>query len=157
MITVPQWGSELQPFEIRKHLKVGFQMVRFSNSPALAMAIAIASTIQKPDQSKSRCFCWISNGFWQNGSNLSRFQMVGLPDYRSHSKSRPFTTQPVLDHSKSRLGRISESPLYLCFLSNRCFSRILICTSCSTKSATVISATSSPLVSRLLKLQNGSV
>ena len=25
--------------------------------------------------------------------------MVGLPDFRSNSKSRPFATQPVLDHS----------------------------------------------------------
>ena len=39
---------------------------------------------------------------------LSGFQMVGLPDFRSHSKSRPFATQPVLDHSKSRLGQISD-------------------------------------------------
>ena len=33
----------------------------------------------------------ISNGFWQNGSHLSGFQMVGLPDFRSNSKSRPIT------------------------------------------------------------------
>ena len=34
--------------------------------------------------------------------------MVGLPDFRSHSKSIPFATQPVLDHSKPRLGQISD-------------------------------------------------
>ena len=34
--------------------------------------------------------------------------MVGLSDFRSHSKSRPFATQPLFDHSKSRLVRISD-------------------------------------------------
>ena len=33
--------------------------------------------------------------------------MVGLPDLRSHSKSGPFETKPLFDHSKSRLGPIS--------------------------------------------------
>ena len=44
----------------------------------------------------------------QNGVHWSRFQIVGLPDFRSHSKSRPSATQPLLDHLKSRLGRISD-------------------------------------------------
>ena len=35
-------------------------------------------------------------------------QMVGLPDFRSHSKSGPFATQPVFDHWKSRLVWISD-------------------------------------------------
>ena len=34
--------------------------------------------------------------------------MVGLPDFGSHSKSRPLETQPLFDHSKSRLVRISD-------------------------------------------------
>ena len=34
--------------------------------------------------------------------------MVELPDFRSHSKSRPFGTQPLFDHSKSRLVWISD-------------------------------------------------
>ena len=34
--------------------------------------------------------------------------MVELLDFRSHSKSRPFATQPLFDHSKSRLVRISD-------------------------------------------------
>ena len=51
----------------------------------------------------------ISNGFWQIGCHLSAFQMVGLLDFRSHSKSRPFATQPIYDHSKSSLG--FRSPL----------------------------------------------
>ena len=51
-------------------VKVGFQIVRFSNGRDLAMAIV--PTIQNQ--------VWISNGFWQNGIYLSRFQMVGLLD-----------------------------------------------------------------------------
>ena len=34
--------------------------------------------------------------------------MVGLPDFKSHSKSRPFATQPLFDHSKSRLVWVSD-------------------------------------------------
>ena len=56
-------------------------------------------------------FCtmiYISNGFGQNGGHLSGFQMVRLPDFRSHSKSRPFATHSLLDLSKSRLGQITD-------------------------------------------------
>ena len=42
------------------------------------------------------------DGFWKNGSHLSEFLMVGLPDFRYNLKSRPFSTQPFFDHSKSR-------------------------------------------------------
>ena len=58
---------------------------------------------QNPD-----VFVWISNGVWQNGGHLFGFQMFGLPDFRSYSKSRQFSTQPLFDHSKSRLVRISD-------------------------------------------------
>ena len=34
--------------------------------------------------------------------------MVGLPDFRFNSKSGPLATQPLFDHSKSRLVRISD-------------------------------------------------
>ena len=34
--------------------------------------------------------------------------MVGHPDFRYHLKSRPFATQALLDHSKSRLVTISD-------------------------------------------------
>ena len=55
------------------------------------MAIAIAPTIWEPDHLKSVCFCPDFKCLWQNGTNLSRYQMiVGLPDFRSQSKSRPF-------------------------------------------------------------------
>ena len=53
-------------------------------------------------------FVWLSNCFWWNGTHLSGFQMFGLRDFKPHSKSRPFSTQPLFDHSKSRLVRISD-------------------------------------------------
>ena len=109
-----QWGSKIQPFETLKHLKPGlcrvrFQMVWFSNGWALAIALAIVPTVRKPDHSKSDIFVQISNVFWQNGGCFTEFQMVGLPDYRPHSKSIPFETQPLLDRSKSRLIWISAT------------------------------------------------
>ena len=69
-------------------------MSMFSNGLALAMAIAIHS----PNHSKNRTsqnsdvFVKISNIFGQNGSHLSGFQLVGLLDFRSHSKSGPLAT-----------------------------------------------------------------
>ena len=39
---------------------------------------------------------------------LSGFQMVGLQDFRFHSKSGPFSPQPLFDHSKYRLVQISD-------------------------------------------------
>ena len=50
---------------------------------------------------------------------LSEFQMVFdkmvafCPDFKSHSKYRPFETQPILDHSKSRQVRISDPTVCL--------------------------------------------
>ena len=41
--------------------------------------------------------------------------MVGLPDFRSHSKSRPFANQPLFDHCKSRLVWISDPHCILVF------------------------------------------
>ena len=51
---------------------------------------------------------------------LSRFQMVGLPDFRSHSKSGPFATQPLFDHSKSKLVRLSDPRCIWMFPVFRC-------------------------------------
>ena len=45
-------------------LKVRFQMVRFSNGQALAMAIAIVPTILKLDHAKSGHFCPDFKWFW---------------------------------------------------------------------------------------------
>ena len=50
--------------------------------------------------------------------------MVGLPDFRSHSKSRPFANQPLLDHLKSRLGRILDPR---CSLKNNLMDIVTLC------------------------------
>ena len=59
-----QWGSEIQPFEILKHLKSRLVDGRTSNGQALATALttamAIVPTIQKPDHSKSGCMLPVS-------------------------------------------------------------------------------------------------
>ena len=52
-----QWGSEIQPFEIWKHLKSKLFEGRISNGWALAMAKAIVPTVRKLDYSKCRHFC----------------------------------------------------------------------------------------------------
>ena len=81
------------------HLKSGLLEGQISNDPfsnCRALAMAVVPTIRKLD-----IFVRISNGFQQNGGPLSGFQMVGLLDFRSHSKSRP-----LLDHSK--FGWISD-------------------------------------------------
>ena len=46
---------------------------------------------------------------------LSGFQMVGLPDFRSHSKSRPFATQPFF-YPKIQTSPNFRSPLYTIFV-----------------------------------------
>ena len=84
-----QRGSEIRPFEIWKHLKSGPFEGQISNGPVFTF-------------SESGCFCQDFKWFWTNG-HLSGFPIVGLPDFRSHLKSKPFAIQPLLDHSKSRL------------------------------------------------------
>ena len=90
--------------------KVRFQMVQFSNGWALAMALV--PTIGKPDHLKSGHFFRISNDFLQNDSHLSGFQMGGIPDFRCHSKSRPFATQPVFPPFKIQTRSYFRSRLY---------------------------------------------
>ena len=91
-----------------KYLKSGIFEGSISNGRALAMAIALVPTIWKQAHSKFRHFCRDFKWFWQNGDHLSRFQMVGLPDFRFHSKSRPLQPTPLFDHSESRLVLISD-------------------------------------------------
>ena len=95
-------------------LKVGILMVQFSNGRALAMAIV--STIWKPDHSKSGRFCpdfkwlltkrwpfvWISNG-WASGFQIPfKIQNISNPTCFG-----PFKIQTRLDF---------RSPLYCTFL-----------------------------------------
>ena len=67
----------------------------------------VVPTIKKNIQNLDT-FIQILNGCWKNGSHLSTFQMIGLPDFRSHWKSGPFETQPLINQLKSRLVQISD-------------------------------------------------
>ena len=42
------------------------------------------------------------NGLWQNGYHVSVFSLVGLLDFRSHWKYRPFANWLLFKHSKTR-------------------------------------------------------
>ena len=96
-------GSEIRPFEFRTFWG------SISNGSVFKWSGFSYGPHSKTGPFKIRTFfVWISNSFWQNGSHLFKFQMVGLPDIRSHSKYRPFTTHPLCDHSKSRLVQILD-------------------------------------------------
>ena len=71
-------------------MKVGFQMVQFSNSQALTLAIAVVPTFWKPDHSKSGHFCLDFKRCLTKWRHLFRFQ----PDFRSYSKSGPTSFWP---------------------------------------------------------------
>ena len=102
-------------------LKVGFQMVRFSNGYSYSPNHS-KSGLSEGQISNGPAFKWLgfSNGYSYspNHSKSERFcldfkcffdKMAAIcPDFKSHSKSRPFATQPLLDHLKSRQGRISD-------------------------------------------------
>ena len=95
--------------EIQKHLKSGLFESQISNG----VVFKWSSFSYSPNHSKTGLFKIqpFLSGFqmvWQNGGHLSRFQLVGLPDYRSNSKFRPLETNPLFDHSKFRLVRISD-------------------------------------------------
>ena len=90
-IWTSQWGSEIRPFKIGKHLKSGLFEDYISNSWVLK-AITMILMIWKLDHSKCRHF-----GFWQNGSHFSGFQMVGLSEFRSHLN---------LDHLQTNLNTV---------------------------------------------------
>ena len=116
-----QWGSEIQTtvgiwnqtilipeaFEIRTFWRSDFKWSGFS--------YGMSQTFENWTIQNSDIFVRISNGFWQNGGHLTRFLMVGHPDFRPHSKSGPFATQPLLDHWKSKLGWISDPHCILDF------------------------------------------
>ena len=91
--------------EIRKHLKVEFQIVWLSNGQTYAMAIV--QLFENQTIWNSDIFVKILNVFRQNGSYLFGFHTDRLLDFRSHWKSGPFATQPLFDHS-SRLVQISH-------------------------------------------------
>ena len=85
-------------------------MVRISNGQALATTKAIVPTIQKVDLWKSGCFCPDFKWLLKKWRPFVRLQMVRLLDYLYYLISGPFETQPLFEHSKSRLvtSRISN-------------------------------------------------
>ena len=100
-----QWGSE-----IWKHLKSGLFEGPILNGLVLKGSGFSLGYSYGPNYSKSWHFCPDFKWFltkWRPFV-MSWFQMVALPDFRSHSKSRPFANQPLYDHLKSRLVQISD-------------------------------------------------
>ena len=104
-----KWGSKIKPFEIQKHLNSWLFEHWISNGPVFKGSGYSCSYSYSPNHLKTGPFknqtTWkhdilvrISNGFWQNGSQLSRFQIVELPDFRSHSKSWSLANQPLFEH-----------------------------------------------------------
>ena len=87
--------SDLQPHRFENHIL----MVQLSKGQAIA--VPRLPTVLKLDNSKSWNFVQILKSFWQNGIHLSSFNMVGLLEFRSHSKCGPFVNQPLYDCSKS--------------------------------------------------------
>ena len=81
-------------------LKIRFQTVWFSKVQAIALAIAVVLTIQKPYHSKSELFVMILNG-WASGFQIP-FEI------------RTIASQLLFDHSKSKLFLIREP----CYISN---------------------------------------
>ena len=98
-----QWG-----FKIQKHLKSSLFEGQISNGPVFNWSDFNYCYSYSPNHSKTRLlknpevFIQISNGFWLNGGHLSEFQMIGVPDFRSHSKYRPFATQSLFRPFKSQ-------------------------------------------------------
>ena len=95
------WGSE-----IRNHLKSGLFESRISNGPVFnwpgfcyGYSYSLNHLETGPFQIRT---------IFSNGAHLSRFQMVWLRDFRFHFISGPLATQPLFNHSKSRLVRISD-------------------------------------------------
>ena len=114
MTVTVQWGSEIRPFKIWKHLKsrlfegeisngLVFKWFWLSNGRALARPIVIVPTIRKLDHSKSGHFCPDFKWFLTKWGPVVCYQTVGLPDFRSHLKSGPFATQPLFDHIQASL------------------------------------------------------
>ena len=95
-----EWGSEIQPFEIQTFWGSDFKWSEFSYGDSYSP--------KRLKTGQFNVFLQISNGFWKNGCCLIGFQMVGLPHFRFHSKSRIFPNQPLFDHSKPSLAQISD-------------------------------------------------
>ena len=106
------FSSPFVRFFIAFSLNITFALIR-TNRLRISLPISFLKTrmktvltIQNPD-----FFVGISNVFWQNSRHLFKFQVIWLPDYKSHSKSGsgPFANQPLFEDLKSRGIPISDS------------------------------------------------
>ena len=104
-----QWGSGIQPFEIQKNLKSRLFEGWISNG--LVFKWLGFSFSYSPNHSKSRRF-W-PDYKWFLTKWLPIVQISNDWSLWSHSKSRLFATQPLLDHSNSRPNPYFRSPLNL--------------------------------------------
>ena len=85
------WGSEIWTFEILTFWSSEFNFV---HKPLVHMM-------------KKVLFYSFLNVLHMR--SLVEIHNIGLPDFRSHLKSGPSATQPLFNHSKSRLFQISDS------------------------------------------------
>ena len=95
-------------FEMSMFVQLTLHVIFFSNGRALAMAIAIVPTIWNWTIQNLDFFVRISNGFWQMAAICLDLKWLGFRISDPFSKSRPFATQPLLDHLKSWLDQISD-------------------------------------------------
>ena len=106
---IMNYSGDLKSDHVKSRLFEG----QISNGPVFKWlgfcnGYSYSSNHLKTGPFKIQTFCSDFKWFLKNGSHFSWFQIVVLPDFRSHSKSRPFATQPLFDHSKSRLVQISD-------------------------------------------------
>ena len=81
---------KIQSVKIQKHSKSRLFKIRFQRVGLWLWSQPFEKlTIQNPD-----IIARISNVL-KNGFHFSGFQMGGLPNFRSHSKSRPFPNMPL--------------------------------------------------------------
>ena len=89
-------------------LKVWFQMVRFFKRSGYSYCYSHSPNHLKTGPYEIQTFLSEIQIVFDKMAAICWFQMVGLLDFGSHSKSRPFEAQPLFDHSKSRLVWISD-------------------------------------------------
>ena len=103
-----QLGSEIQPFDILKHLKSRLFKGPISNGLVFKWLGFGYDYTYRPNHLKTGPFIILMffDNMAQNGAHLYGFQMSGLLDFRSHSKFGPFEIQT---------GPNFRSPLYSVF------------------------------------------
>ena len=114
-------GESIWPFEIRTFRRSDFKWSDLNgpvfNWSGFNYGYGFSYS---PDHSK--------NGPFKIEMFVTRFQMVELPDFRSHSKSEPFGTQPLSSQENSKLENFNfKWKLVLCCRSFDIKVLILLC------------------------------